>query len=41
MAREISDGVTNVAEVGTLTLTLREEPAGWRIVSEHYSYRSR
>jgi ketosteroid isomerase-like protein len=41
MAREVSDGVTSVAENGTLTLTLRQEPEGWRIVTEHYSYRSR
>jgi uncharacterized protein (TIGR02246 family) len=39
MTRELSDGVTTVVEQGALTLTLRKDPAGWRIVAEHYSYR--
>lgn len=38
LQREISDGVTSVAEDGTLTLTLRQDGAAWVIVSQHYSY---
>ena len=39
MTREIGDGVTTVTENGTLTLVLRHDPDGWKIVVEHYSYR--
>ncbi len=39
MSREISDGVTTVTEQGVLTLVLRKDEAGWKIVVEHYSYR--
>lgn len=41
MSREISDGITAVAEEGVLTLTLRGEGGSWVIVSEHYSYLAR
>ena len=39
MTREMSDGVTTVTEAGALTLVLRKDPDGWKIVVEHYSYR--
>ncbi len=39
MTREIGDGVTTVTENGALTLVLRKDPDGWKIVLEHYSYR--
>jgi ketosteroid isomerase-like protein len=39
MTREIGDGVTTVTEAGALTLVLRKETDGWKIVVEHYSYR--
>lgn len=39
MSREIGDGVTTVTENGTLTLVLRNDADGWKIVVEHYSYR--
>ena len=39
MRREISDGVTTVTENGALTLVLRHDQDGWKIVQEHYSYR--
>jgi uncharacterized protein (TIGR02246 family) len=39
MNREMSDEVTTVTENGALTLTLRKDPDGWKIVVEHYSYR--
>jgi ketosteroid isomerase-like protein len=39
MTREVGDGVTTVTEAGALTLVLRKDPDGWKIVVEHYSYR--
>ena len=39
MTREVSDGVTTVTENGALTLVLTRTRDGWRIASEHYSYR--
>jgi ketosteroid isomerase-like protein len=39
MTREVGDGVTTVTENGALTLVLRKDPDGWKIVVEHYSYR--
>ena len=39
MTREIGDDVTTVTENGALTLVLRRDDDGWKIVSEHYSYR--
>ncbi len=39
MTREISDGVTTVTENGALTLVLRQTTEGWKIVTEHYSYK--
>ena len=40
MTREIGDEVTTVTENGGLTLVLeRDADGGWKIVSEHYSYR--
>ena len=30
---------TSVRETGVVTLVLREDPDGWVIASEHYSYR--
>ena len=39
MSREMSDGVTTVTEQGVLTLVLRKDADGWKIVVEHYSYR--
>jgi ketosteroid isomerase-like protein len=39
MTREISDGTTTVTENGALTLVLKQTTAGWKIVSEHYSYK--
>ncbi|MGE5186010.1 MAG: YybH family protein [Acidobacteriota bacterium] len=39
MSREIGDGVTTVTEQGVLTLVLRKDEGGWKIVVEHYSYR--
>ena len=39
MTREMGDGVTTVTEAGALTLALRKDPDGWKIVVEHYSYR--
>jgi ketosteroid isomerase-like protein len=39
MTREIGDGVTTVTENGALTLVLRKDESGWKIVAEHYSYR--
>jgi len=38
MTRETSDGVSNIKEVGVITMALRATPDGWRIVSEHYSH---
>jgi ketosteroid isomerase-like protein len=38
MTREVSDGVTTVAETGVLTLAVRAGDGGWLIVGEHYSY---
>ena len=38
MTREIGDGVTTVTEKGALTLVLRHDSDGWKIVAEHYSY---
>src|SRR5207245_1506892 len=37
ITRELSDGVTSVAETGALTLVVHRDPDGWRIVTEHYS----
>jgi len=39
MTRESTDGATQVRETGVITLVLREDPAGWVIASEHFSYR--
>ncbi|HTR49718.1 MAG TPA: nuclear transport factor 2 family protein [Kofleriaceae bacterium] len=39
MTREIGDGVTTVTENGALTLVLRKDGDGWKIVAEHYSYK--
>jgi uncharacterized protein (TIGR02246 family) len=39
MTREVGDGVTTVTENGALTLVLRKDADGWKIVVEHYSYR--
>jgi ketosteroid isomerase-like protein len=39
MTREIGDGVTTVTEAGALTLVLRKDADGWKIVLEHYSYK--
>jgi ketosteroid isomerase-like protein len=39
MTREVSDGVTTVTENGALTLVLRQDADGWKIVVEHYSYK--
>jgi ketosteroid isomerase-like protein len=39
MTREIGDDVTTVTENGALTLVLRRDVDGWKIVAEHYSYR--
>ena len=39
MTREVGDGVTTVTENGALTLVLRRDADGWRIVAEHYSYK--
>jgi uncharacterized protein (TIGR02246 family) len=39
MTRESTDGATQVRESGVVTLVLREDPGGWVIASEHYSYR--
>jgi ketosteroid isomerase-like protein len=39
MSRESTTGATTVTENGVITLVLREDPDGWVIVSEHYSYR--
>jgi ketosteroid isomerase-like protein len=39
MTREIGDDVTTVTENGALTLVLRRDADGWKIVYEHYSYR--
>jgi len=39
MTRESTDGATTVREAGVVTLVLREDPEGWAIASEHYSYR--
>jgi uncharacterized protein (TIGR02246 family) len=39
MTREISDGTTTVTENGALTLVLRRDDDGWKIVVEHYSYK--
>ncbi|MBP9085392.1 MAG: nuclear transport factor 2 family protein [Kofleriaceae bacterium] len=41
MAREISDGATTVTEAGILTLILERDSGAWRIVAQHFSYRSR
>ena len=41
MAREISDGTTTVTEAGILTLILERDSDAWRIVAQHFSYRSR
>ncbi len=41
MAREISDGATTVTETGVLTLVLERDSGAWRIVAQHFSYRSR
>lgn len=41
MAREISDGTTTVTEAGILTLILERDSGAWRIVAQHFSYRSR
>lgn len=38
LTREISDGVSTASERGTLTMALRDDGDGWKIVSEHYSY---
>ncbi|MEZ4358640.1 MAG: nuclear transport factor 2 family protein [Kofleriaceae bacterium] len=38
MSREVSDGVTTVAEEGVVTLALRRDGAAWKIVAEHFSY---
>jgi uncharacterized protein (TIGR02246 family) len=38
VTREVSDGVTSVAERGVVTWALRADDDGaWRIVAEHYS----
>jgi hypothetical protein len=39
ISREVSDGVTNVAENGAVTLVLRNEGGAWHILAEHYSRR--
>lgn len=39
MTREIGDGITTVTEAGALTLVLRKDADGWKIVLEHYSYK--
>ena len=39
MTREVGDGVTTVTENGALTLVLRRDADGWKIVAEHYSYK--
>jgi ketosteroid isomerase-like protein len=39
MTRESTEGATSVRETGVVTLVLREDPDGWVIASEHYSYR--
>ena len=39
MTRDSGDGTTSVHEYGALTLVLTKTDAGWRIASEHYSYR--
>ena len=39
MTREVGDGVTTVTENGALTLVLRKDADGWKIVAEHYSYK--
>lgn len=41
MAREISDGTTTVTEAGVVTLVLERDGGAWRIVAQHFSYRSR
>jgi ketosteroid isomerase-like protein len=38
MTRETSDGITTVTENGALTVVLRRDDDGWKIVLEHYSY---
>lgn len=40
MAREISDGTTTVTEAGILTLFFERDSGAWRIVAQHFSYRS-
>jgi uncharacterized protein (TIGR02246 family) len=39
MTRDSGDATTMIHEYGALTLVLTKTDAGWRIVSEHYSYR--
>lgn len=39
MTRELSDGVTTIAESGALTVVLRKEGDAWLIVAEHYSFK--
>lgn len=39
MIRESTEGAATVKEDGVVTLVLREDPQGWAIASEHYSYR--
>lgn len=39
MTRESTEGAATVKERGVVTLVLREDPRGWAIASEHYSYR--
>jgi ketosteroid isomerase-like protein len=41
MAREVSDGVTSVAEFGTLTLVLHRVGESWVLAVEHFSPRPR
>jgi uncharacterized protein (TIGR02246 family) len=39
MTRDAGDATTTVHEMGALTLVLTKSDAGWKIASEHYSYR--
>jgi ketosteroid isomerase-like protein len=38
LRRDVSDGVSFVADQGTLTMVLRAQGGTWVIASEHYSY---